>query len=89
MQVIDGETGRVRNEETLKPLPFLPGIPEAIEASITPDGAQRVNVQFDKLQIGPFKFGFNSKNFLDITYLDDTLRISRGGYGNVFILVRH
>lgn len=86
--MIDGKAGRVRNEETIQPVPFLPAIPEAIEASITPDGPQRVTVNFNKLQIGPFKFNFKSQNYLDTTYLDDSMRISRGGYGNVFVLVR-
>jgi hypothetical protein len=33
-QIIDLATRRARNEETLRPVPFLPAIPEAIEGAL-------------------------------------------------------
>jgi hypothetical protein len=57
-------------------------------ASLTPESGVRVQVQFEKIQIGPFRFSFNSSNYLDVTYLDNDLRISRGGRGNVFVLIK-
>ncbi len=38
----------------------------------------------------PFDFKINNKNepWLEVTYLDDNLRISRGNEGNVFILAK-
>lgn len=59
-----------------------------LTATIAPEGDKRVNVQFKKLTFGPLKLNFESNNWLDITFLDSDTRISRGGRGNVFVLVR-
>jgi len=67
----------LRNEEQIRPIPFLPAIDEAIDATIEPVSAQRVNVFFQRLMIGPLNVKFQSANYLDTTYLDQEMRISR------------
>lgn len=47
-----------------------------------------MNVQFQTLTFGPLQIPFKSDNWLDVTYLDQDVRVSRGGRGNVFVLVR-
>ena len=67
----------LRNEEKIRPIPFLPAIDEAIDATIEPVSPQRVNVFFQRLMIGPLNVKFQSANYLDTTYLDQEMRISR------------
>ncbi|TFJ88436.1 hypothetical protein NSK_000010 [Nannochloropsis salina CCMP1776] len=87
-QYINLARGTARNEEQIRPIPFLPAIEEAIDATIEPVSSQRVNVFFQRLFLGPLNFKFQSENYLDTTYLDKDMRISRGGRGNVFVLIR-
>lgn len=87
-QYIDLAKGTARNEETIRPVPFLPPIGEAIDATIEPASDQRVRVFFQKLELGPLRVNFKSENYLDTTYLDSDMRISRGGRGNTFVLLR-
>lgn len=68
--------------------PFLHPSKKNKTATIEPETDQRVGVYFQKLMIGPIKVNFKSYNYLDTTYLDQTLRISRGGRGNLFVLIR-
>jgi hypothetical protein len=39
-----------------------------------------VNVFFQRLFLGPLNFKFQSENYLDTTYLDKDMRISRSGF---------
>ena len=66
-----------RNEETIRPIPFLPPVQEAIDATIEPSSNVRVKVFFQRLMIGPINVKFQSENYLDTTFLDQDMRISR------------
>ena len=47
-----------------------------------------MKVFFEQFNIGPYiKIKTENENYLDVTYLDDNMRISRGGKGNVFVLI--
>ena len=74
-QLIDIENGRALNAEKVL------GITNSVQADITPATKNKVNVQFKKFKVGPV--GFNApesfKGELSVTYLDDDMRISRGG----------
>ena len=81
-QLLDGPNLRAKNRETF---PFY----NAVEAELVPETRSRVAVQFKRF----FIFGLipvtapeTARGKLDVTYLDETLRLSRGDKGNVFIL---
>jgi hypothetical protein len=81
-QLLDGPNLRAKNRETF---PFY----NAVEAELVPETKSRVAVQFKRF----FIFGLipvtapeTARGKLDVTYLDETLRLSRGDKGNIFIL---
>ncbi|XP_044489725.1 probable plastid-lipid-associated protein 4, chloroplastic isoform X3 [Mangifera indica] len=68
----------------LVPLAFLQAT-----ANLVPLNSKRVAVKFDYFRIAnliPIKSPGSGRGQLEITYLDDELRISRGDRGNLFIL---
>lgn len=88
-QIIDVPNLYARNEEEYKIGPF--SFTNAVEARLEPVSRTRVNVKFIQFIVaGFFKFNVENndrfKGELDITYLDDDLRISRGQKGNIFVL---
>lgn len=100
VQKIDATKGRARNEETLIPISFLPSfkIRNSVDARLEINLEEnernqtknRVKVFFEQFNIGPYiKIKTENENYLDITYLDDNMRISRGGKGNVFVLINN
>ncbi|GJP31961.1 hypothetical protein CLOM_g16513 [Closterium sp. NIES-68] len=81
-QAIDAETLQARNLETW---PFF----NQVQATLTPTSASAVDVKFDVfkiLSLIPIKAPDSARGSLEITYLDDDLRISRGNKGNLFVL---
>lgn len=65
-------------------------VPRKITAELSPQNDKLANVQFKRFSIGPVGFDAPEqfKGFLDITYLDDELRLTRGDKGNIFVLTR-
>jgi hypothetical protein len=65
-------------------------VPRRISAALTPKTDQFTEVQFKRFQIGPIAFNApeSFKGALDITYVDDSLRLSRGDKGNIFVLTK-
>ncbi|RYQ82817.1 hypothetical protein Ahy_B10g101384 isoform B [Arachis hypogaea] len=60
-----------------------------VTANLTPLNARKVAVQFDTFKILgliPVKAPGRARGELEITYLDEELRVSRGDKGNLFIL---
>eukprot|EP00890_Picochlorum_soloecismus_P003562 jgi/Picsp_1/4206/NSC_01715-R1_probable plastid-lipid-associated protein chloroplastic-like len=83
-QTIDAENLKARNQETF---PFF----NAVEAELIPENKRKVKVQFKTFYLGsiiPVKAPPTARGELEVTYLDDDLRISRGNKGNLFILSR-
>ncbi|KAL0335197.1 UNVERIFIED_CONTAM: putative plastid-lipid-associated protein 4, chloroplastic [Sesamum radiatum] len=63
--------------------------PLQVTANLTPLNSKKVAVQFDVFKIGgliPIKAPGRARGELEITYLDEELRVSRGDKGNLFIL---
>ncbi len=61
------------------------------EATLKPLSKSKVAVQFQTfyiLSLIPIKAPPTARGELDITYLDEDLRISRGDKGNLFVLSR-
>ena len=83
-QTIDAENLTARNQETV---PFF----NAVEAELQPINSKKVKVVFKTFYIFsllPIKAPESATGELEVTYLDDDLRISRGNRGNLFILER-
>ncbi|XP_060167731.1 probable plastid-lipid-associated protein 4, chloroplastic [Lycium barbarum] len=81
-QAINADTLRAQNIETW---PFF----NQATADLVPLNARRVAVKFDSFKIAsviPIKSRGSGRGQLEITYLDEELRISRGNQGNLFIL---
>ncbi|CAK7357017.1 unnamed protein product [Dovyalis caffra] len=81
-QAINVDTLRAQNMETW---PFF----NQVTANLVPLNARRVAVKFDFFRIAgliPIQSPGSGRGQLEITYLDDELRISRGDRGNLFIL---
>lgn len=60
-----------------------------VTADLTPLSAKKVAVKFDFFKILgliPVKAPERARGELEITYLDEELRVSRGDKGNLFIL---
>lgn len=70
--------------------PTLALVRRQVTAELTPTSSSAVDVQFQEFTFGPLKVqaSENAKGALDITYVDDEMRISRGNEGNLFVLVR-
>jgi hypothetical protein len=90
LQTIDAPNGFAQNSETVRYLGFL-DVPRAVTAAITPMTESKCAVQFQQFTIGPLKIKCppSFKGELDVTYLDEDLRLSRGDKGNIFVLTRY
>ncbi|OIW13609.1 hypothetical protein TanjilG_07951 [Lupinus angustifolius] len=81
-QAINADTLRAQNMESW---PFF----NQVTADLTPLNAKKVAVKFDYFKIAgliPVKAPERARGELEITYLDEELRVSRGDKGNLFIL---
>ncbi|KAI5448550.1 probable plastid-lipid-associated protein 4, chloroplastic [Lathyrus oleraceus] len=81
-QAINADTLRAQNMESL---PFF----NQVTADLTPLNTRKVAVKFDTFKIAgfiPVKAPDTARGELEITYLDEELRVSRGDKGNLFIL---
>ena len=90
LQTIDAPNLYAKNTETLDFFGIFK-VPRSVTAALTPMNGSKVAVQFKKFTVGPV--GFNApesfKGELDITYIDDDLRLSRGDKGNIFVLTKY
>ncbi|KAI4318497.1 hypothetical protein MLD38_032194 [Melastoma candidum] len=81
-QAINVDSLRAQNMESW---PFF----NQVTADLTPMNSRKVAVKFDVFKIGgliPIKAPGRARGELEITYLDEELRISRGDKGNLFVL---
>ncbi|KAL6176447.1 hypothetical protein ACLB2K_053080 [Fragaria x ananassa] len=81
-QAINVDTLRAQNMESWPTF-------NQVTADLTPLNARKVAVKFDYFKIAgliPVKAPDRARGELEITYLDEELRVSRGDKGNLFIL---
>ncbi|GAB4851940.1 Probable plastid-lipid-associated protein 4, chloroplastic [Ancistrocladus abbreviatus] len=81
-QAINVDALRAQNMESW---PFF----NQVTADLTPLNSRKVAVKFDVFKIGgliPIKAPGRARGELEITFLDEDLRVSRGDKGNLFIL---
>jgi hypothetical protein len=65
-------------------------VPRKITAELIPRNDKLTKVQFKRFSIGPIGFDAPERftGSLDVTYLDDEFRLTRGDKGNIFILTK-
>ncbi|KAL4580692.1 hypothetical protein LXL04_016893 [Taraxacum kok-saghyz] len=81
-QAINVDTLRAQNMESFPTF-------NQVTADLTPVSTKKVAVQFDYFKIFglvPVKAPDTARGSLEITYLDEELRVSRGDKGNLFVL---
>ena len=88
-QKIDAINLTAENSETVRYLNLF-NIPRKVTATLRPISGSKVAVQFKRFSVGPFTFNApeSFKGELDVTYLDEDLRLSRGDKGNIFVLTK-
>ncbi|KAL7458940.1 hypothetical protein ACHAWC_010675 [Mediolabrus comicus] len=90
IQNIDTTTLSAKNSEIVQYF-FLIPVPRSVTAELSPVNGKFTNVKFKRFQLGPIGFDVPDTMFrgaLDITYLDDDMRLTRGDKGNIFVLTR-
>lgn len=98
-QIISDDASSVTNVEIIAPFSVFgwkrPTYWNRVRAAASAGSSdKRVEVQFTKFELfnGLLSFDVSKNrrfsNWLDVTYLDETMRISRGGEGNLFVLTR-
>lgn len=88
LQKIDTQSLSAENSELVDY--FGIKVPRKVTAALSPQNDQLTNVQFKRFTLGPIGFDAPEKfkGYLDITYLDQDLRLTRGDRGNIFVLTR-
>ena len=88
LQTIDTKNLYAENAEVVNY--FGIKVPQKVTAQLNPQNDQFTNVQFKRFSLGPISFDAPEKfkGSLDITYLDNELRLTRGDKGNIFVLTR-
>ena len=87
IQYIDTTTLTAKNSETV--LYGFP-VPRSVSAELSPVNGKFTDVKFKRFQLGPIGFDApdSFRGALDITYLDEDVRLTRGDKGNIFVLTR-
>jgi hypothetical protein len=88
VQMIDTKNLAAENSEVVSY--FGIQVANKVTAELDPQTDTLTNVQFKRFSVGPIGFDAPDKfrGFLDVTYVDDDLRLSRGDKGNIFVLTR-
>ena len=88
VQNIDTTTLSAKNSEVVKY--GIVNVPRSVSAELSPLNGKLTDVKFKKFTLGPIAFDApdSFRGSLDITYLDDEVRLTRGDKGNIFVLTR-
>ena len=91
VQVLDTVGLKASNAETLNLGLFK--LPRKVKAELTPITSSLCAVQFTQFSFGAgdiikVRAPKSFKGTLDVTYVDDEFRLSRGDKGNIFVLVK-
>lgn len=89
IQNIDTTTLSAKNSEVVKYF-YLFDVPRSVTAELSPVSSKLTDVKFKRFTLGPVGFDApeSFRGSLDITYLDEEVRLTRGDKGNIFVLTR-
>jgi len=88
IQNIDTTTLSAKNSEVVR---FgIVDVPRSVSAELSPVNGRVTDVNFKRFMLGPVGFDApdTARGQLDVTYLDDEVRLTRGDKGNIFVLTR-
>jgi PAP_fibrillin len=85
---IDNKNLKAENAEVVSY--FGINVKRKVTADLTQSSPSKVNVQFKRFTIGPVSFNAPASfgGFIDVTYLDEDMRLTRGDKGNIFVLTK-
>jgi hypothetical protein len=89
IQNIDTTTLSAKNSEIVR-YGFI-NVQRSVTAVLSPVNGKFTEVKFKRFMLGPIGFDAPKDKFkgaLDITYLDEEFRLTRGDKGNIFVLTR-
>jgi len=88
IQNIDTTTLSAKNSEVVRY--GVVDVPRSVTAELSPVNGKLTDVKFKRFTLGPIGFDApeSFRGSLDITYLDDEVRLTRGDKGNIFVLTR-
>jgi hypothetical protein len=88
IQNIDTTTLSAKNSEVVRY--GVVDVPRSVTAELSPVNGKMTDVKFKRFMLGPIGFDAPEtfRGSLDITYLDDEMRLTRGDKGNIFVLTR-
>jgi hypothetical protein len=88
IQNIDTTTLSAKNSEVVRY--GIVDVPRSVTAQLSPVNGKLTEVRFKKFMLGPIGFDAPEtfRGSLDITYLDEDMRLTRGDKGNIFVLTR-
>eukprot|EP00981_Chlorochromonas_danica_P014198 scaffold7537_cov179-Ochromonas_danica.AAC.19 len=92
LQTIDVKEGRVQNDDAVQAFGFLTVPRKAVAAITGVEPPQRAYVEFKRFFVGGIPIPVppqGAKAFLDVTYVDEEVRLARGNRGSIFVLSRH
>jgi hypothetical protein len=89
VQNIDTTTLSAKNSEVVK-YGYLFDVPRSVTAELSPVNGRLTDVKFKRFALGPVGFDApeSFRGSLDVTYLDEDVRLTRGDKGNIFVLTR-
>jgi hypothetical protein len=89
IQTIDTATLSAKNSEVNRYYGLV-DVPRSVSAELAPVNGRLTEVMFKRFMLGPIGFDApdTARGSLDITYLDDEVRLTRGDKGNIFVLTR-
>ena len=88
IQIIDTTTLSAKNSEVVRY--GVVDVPRSVTAELSPVNGKLTDVKFKRFTLGPIGLDApdSFRGSLDITYLDDEVRLTRGDKGNIFVLTR-
>jgi hypothetical protein len=88
VQSINTDNLSAKNSEVVRY--FIIDLPRSVTAELSPVNGRLTDVQFKRFSVGPLGFDApdSFRGSLDVTYLDEDMRLTRGDKGNIFVLTR-
>lgn len=90
LQKVNANNLTAENQEVVNVWNFFK-FGQRVTAKLIPQSPSQVEVRFQRFYVGPFTFPAPSffRGTLNVTFVDDNLRLSRGNKGSLFVLTKY